>query len=94
MQTAWLRGSGFLWVKRKVEADEAERLRSLKLEWVEFRPEMRRFYPHDTLASHVIGIDRHRESGRHDRARERRESRRVSTTIWRASRVWRASITT
>ena len=55
LQTAWLRGSGFMWVKRKVEADEAERLRSLKLEYVEFRPEMRRLYPHHSLASHVIG---------------------------------------
>ena len=55
LQTAWLRGSGFLWIKRKVEADEAERLRSLKLEYVEFRPEMRRLYPHHSLAAHVIG---------------------------------------
>ena len=33
------RNSGFLWVKRKVSAEEAERVRSLKLDWVEFRPE-------------------------------------------------------
>ncbi len=31
------------------------RLRSLKLDWVEFRPEMRRFYPHHQLAAHVVG---------------------------------------
>jgi cell division protein FtsI (penicillin-binding protein 3) len=49
------RNSGFLWVKRKVSAEEAERVRSLKLDWVEFRPEMRRFYPHGELASHVLG---------------------------------------
>ena len=55
IQAASLRGSGFLWIKRKILADEAERLRSLKLEWVEFRPEMRRFYPHHTLAAHVVG---------------------------------------
>jgi cell division protein FtsI (penicillin-binding protein 3) len=53
--TAKLRGSGFLWIKRKILSEEAERLRSLKLEWVEFRPEIRRFYPHHTLAAHVIG---------------------------------------
>jgi cell division protein FtsI (penicillin-binding protein 3) len=47
--------SGFLWVKRKVSAEDAERVRSLKLDWVEFRPEMRRFYPHGTLAAHVLG---------------------------------------
>jgi cell division protein FtsI (penicillin-binding protein 3) len=52
---AKLRGSGFLWVKRKVLSDEADRLRSLKLAWVEFRPEVRRFYPHHELAAHVVG---------------------------------------
>ncbi len=55
IQIAFLRGGGFLWVKRKIEADEAGRLRSLKLDWVEFRPEMRRFYPHHQLAAHVLG---------------------------------------
>jgi cell division protein FtsI (penicillin-binding protein 3) len=49
------RGSGFLWVKRKVSIEEAERLRSLKLDWAEFRPEMRRFYPRGKLAAHVLG---------------------------------------
>lgn len=44
-----------MWVKRKIDADEAERLRGMKLDWVELRPEMRRFYPHHTLASHVLG---------------------------------------
>ncbi|MBZ5606124.1 MAG: penicillin-binding protein 2, partial [Acidobacteriia bacterium] len=49
------RNSGFLWVKRKVFSEEADRLRSLKLDWVEFRPEVRRFYPHHQLAAHVVG---------------------------------------
>jgi cell division protein FtsI (penicillin-binding protein 3) len=49
------RKSGFMWVKRKVDADAAERVRAMKLEWVEFRQEMRRFYPHGSLASHVVG---------------------------------------
>jgi cell division protein FtsI (penicillin-binding protein 3) len=44
-----------LWVKRKVTADEAGRVRSYKLDYVEFRPETRRFYPHGQLAAHVIG---------------------------------------
>jgi cell division protein FtsI (penicillin-binding protein 3) len=52
---AKLRNSGFLWVKRKVSAEEALRVRSLKLDWVEFRQEMRRFYPHGSLAAHVLG---------------------------------------
>src|SRR5258708_15598985 len=32
---------GFLWIKRKITSDEFERLRSLKLEWIEFRRESR-----------------------------------------------------
>jgi cell division protein FtsI (penicillin-binding protein 3) len=55
IQTALRRDSGFLWVKRKVTAGEAERVRSYKLDYVEFRPETRRFYPHGQLAAHVIG---------------------------------------
>lgn len=55
IESAYLRGSGFLWVKRKIDEGEAESLRSLKLEGVEFRPEMRRYYPRHTLASHVVG---------------------------------------
>lgn len=55
IQTALRRDSGFLWVKRKVTASEAERVRSYKLDYVEFRPETRRFYPHGQLAAHVIG---------------------------------------
>lgn len=49
------RRSGFLWVKRKVSDDEANRVRSLKLDWVEFRPDTRRYYPHGSLAAHVMG---------------------------------------
>jgi cell division protein FtsI (penicillin-binding protein 3) len=55
IQTASMRRSGFLWIKRKILSDEAERLRSLNLDWVEFRPEVRRFYPHHTLAAHALG---------------------------------------
>jgi cell division protein FtsI (penicillin-binding protein 3) len=49
------RGSHFMWVARKLDAKPAERLRSKKLPYVEFRTELRRFYPHGTLASHVVG---------------------------------------
>ncbi len=55
IRSASLRGSGFLWIKRKVTAEEAERVRSLDLDWVEFRTEMRRLYPRGTLAAHVVG---------------------------------------
>jgi cell division protein FtsI (penicillin-binding protein 3) len=46
---------GFLWVKRRATHEEADRLRSYKLDWVEFRQESSRFYPKGTLAAHVLG---------------------------------------
>jgi cell division protein FtsI (penicillin-binding protein 3) len=55
IRAAARRESGFLWVKRKVTAGEAERVRSYHLEYVEFRPDTRRFYPHGQLAAHVLG---------------------------------------
>lgn len=55
IEGAKLRGSGFLWIKRKILSDEADRVRALNLAWVEFRPEVRRFYPHHELAAHVVG---------------------------------------
>lgn len=48
-------GKRFLWVARKLSPAEAARVRALKLDYVEFRTEMRRYYPHGTLAAHVLG---------------------------------------
>jgi cell division protein FtsI (penicillin-binding protein 3) len=56
-------GRGFLWVKRRVTAEEARRLRQYGLTWVGFRPESRRFYPKGTLAAHVIGSVDFEEKG-------------------------------
>ncbi len=55
IEGAKLRNSGFLWIKRKVSSEEADAVRALKLAFVEFRPEIRRFYPHHQLAAHVVG---------------------------------------
>jgi cell division protein FtsI (penicillin-binding protein 3) len=55
IRAAMRRESGFLWVKRKVTAGEAERVRTYRLAEVEFRDETRRFYPHGQLAAHVLG---------------------------------------
>jgi cell division protein FtsI/penicillin-binding protein 2 len=63
LHAASARSSGFLWVKRKLSAQEAARLRSMKWDWVEFRSEMRRFYPHGQLASHVVGSTGIRDDG-------------------------------
>jgi cell division protein FtsI (penicillin-binding protein 3) len=46
---------GFLWIKRKITREEANRLRALNLEWIEFRTESQRYYPNRSLAAHVIG---------------------------------------
>jgi cell division protein FtsI/penicillin-binding protein 2 len=54
---------GFLWVKRKVSFEEAERLRGLRLDWIEFRRESLRAYPKSSLAAHVLGGVDYRERG-------------------------------
>jgi len=57
------KGTGFLWVKRKIAPAEAEALRSLKLDWVEFQKEPHRYYPDGPLASHVVGTVDFQERG-------------------------------
>jgi cell division protein FtsI (penicillin-binding protein 3) len=47
--------NGFLWVKRKISREEAQRLRDLKLDWIEFRMESGRYYPNKSQAAHVLG---------------------------------------
>ncbi len=54
---------GFLWIKRRITPAESTRLRSMNLEWIEFRTESRRFYPNGQLSSHAIGSVDHREHG-------------------------------
>jgi cell division protein FtsI (penicillin-binding protein 3) len=46
----------FLWVKRKVSPEEADCVRKLKLDAVNFLPEARRFYPKRSVAAHVLGF--------------------------------------
>lgn len=57
------KGTGFLWVKRKISPAEAEALKSLKLDWVEFQKEPHRYYPDGSLASHVVGTVDFQERG-------------------------------
>ncbi len=52
-----LKGSkNFVWVKRRVTPSQAKRIKDLKLDGIGFVKEDKRFYPHRTLASHVIGF--------------------------------------
>ena len=45
----------FAWVKRKVTAVEAARVRQLNLKGIHFQKESKRFYPKRELAAHVLG---------------------------------------
>jgi len=46
----------FVWIKRQVTPKEAEAVRSLQLEGIDFIPEYNRFYPNKTLAAQVLGF--------------------------------------
>ena len=48
-------GQAYAVVRAKVSPDEARRVRALKLPWVVFLKEPRRFYPNVSLAAHVLG---------------------------------------
>jgi cell division protein FtsI (penicillin-binding protein 3) len=63
MRSAYDHQRGFLWVKRKISSAEADQLRSLHLEWIEFQTESQRHYPNGTLAAHVLGSVDHGEKG-------------------------------
>lgn len=50
------RPSSFVWIKRKIEEDQAKKLKALKIQGIDFTQESRRYYPKENLASHVLGI--------------------------------------
>ena len=50
-----LRRSRFQWIKRLAEPGEAERVRNLNLAGIHFEKENKRYYPHGTVASHLLG---------------------------------------
>ena len=52
-----LRSEGsFVWLRRKLDAAEAERVRALNLAGIYFQREHKRFYPKRELAAHVLGF--------------------------------------
>jgi len=56
----------FIYLKRQVSAEEADRVRALGLPGVAFHAETKRFYPRGRLASHVLGgvdIDERGQAG-------------------------------
>jgi cell division protein FtsI (penicillin-binding protein 3) len=46
----------FVWIKRKLSLDGAEKLKAMELEGVGFISEAKRYYPKGTLASHLLGF--------------------------------------
>ncbi|MFQ5663516.1 MAG: penicillin-binding transpeptidase domain-containing protein [Terriglobia bacterium] len=46
----------FVWLKRKLDAAEVERVRALELAGIHFQREFKRFYPKRELAAHVLGF--------------------------------------
>ena len=47
---------GFVWIRRQIDTEAAERIRALKLPGVHFVAEPRRFYPKGRLAAAVLGF--------------------------------------
>ncbi len=46
---------GFLWVKRRIDPFETDRLKAMHLDWVTFHTESQRHYPKGFTAAHVLG---------------------------------------
>ena len=46
---------GFLWVKRRIDPFETDRLKAMHLDWVTFHTESERHYPNGEVAAHVLG---------------------------------------
>lgn len=60
------KGDKFIWVKRKIEPQQEEYVRSLDLDGIGMLEENKRFYPQGSLASHLLGgvnIDDKGDSG-------------------------------
>ena len=46
---------GFLWIKRRLDAFETDRLKAVHLDYVQFHPDSLRRYPGNMTASHIVG---------------------------------------
>jgi stage V sporulation protein D (sporulation-specific penicillin-binding protein) len=50
------RKKAFVWLSRKVESDQSQAIRKLKIKGVDFLKESKRCYPNSYLASNIIGF--------------------------------------
>jgi cell division protein FtsI/penicillin-binding protein 2 len=60
------KGNSFVWIKRKIEQEMAERVKGLNLSGIHFDEENKRFYPQGRRAAHLLGrvnIDDRGQSG-------------------------------
>lgn len=46
---------GFMWVKRRIDPFETDRLKEMHLDWVTFHTESMRHYPKGETAAHILG---------------------------------------
>jgi cell division protein FtsI (penicillin-binding protein 3) len=46
----------FAWIKRKLEPNDAEKIRGLHIQGLAFLPEAKRVYPREELAAHILGF--------------------------------------
>ncbi len=46
---------GFMWVKRRIDPFETDRLKAMHLDWITFHTESQRHYPAAETAAHVLG---------------------------------------
>ena len=63
MQWAARTKHGYLVVKHKITPVESERLKSLPVNWIDFKSETQRYYPNGQIAAHVIGGVYQQEKG-------------------------------
>jgi len=49
------KGDPFIWIKRKIDNQQTERVKNLRLPGIFLKMENKRYYPHEKLAAHVLG---------------------------------------
>jgi cell division protein FtsI (penicillin-binding protein 3) len=54
---------GFMWVKRRIDPFETDRLKALHLDWITFHTESLRHYPKGYVGSHILGAVYQDEEG-------------------------------
>jgi len=78
MQSSVARKKGYLLVAHRIDAAQAESLRSLHLEYIQFDQEGRRSYPDEAGAAHVVGSVR--STGKGEWGLEKSQDKELSGT--------------